>query len=620
MNKLLISLCANGLVCLASTAQQQNDTLQPTILDEVVVSDSRFALKREHSGKTVIKISQEELENHQGQNVAEIINLKSGIEINGSRGREGAILGVFARGGRGRQVLVVIDGIRVSDPASSSSEYDLRLLSTANIESIEIMKGASSTLYGANAATAVINVVTKKAPKARAQLNLSTSWGTNQTSEDQNNKISEANNNVCFGGTLGRFTYQTVFTNRYADGLSAVITPENQADAFSTYGTDFKIGYHSREGMNVFVYGNATHLKTDYDDAFGFTDAPFLYKSTQKRVGLQSAFPISKTSLNFNIAFTDYRSGNISDFPNIFNGRNVVADLYHKYNMGGVLYSIIGLNYIKDTAQFDATEDITILDPYVNMVLISSLGLNLNMGLRWNNHSEYGSHLVYNFNPSYTLETKRGYLKFLGSWATSYVTPSLTQLYGFFGANPDLEPENDKTLETAIELANNNFRISTLYFNRREENFVFYDGQNAIYRNAIEQIMAQGFEVELNWEIMEKIQLMYNYTFTERKGDAGIRLPKHKTNLDLGFSVSQKTYLSVNYALTGSRTDTDFTTFEVVDLPLFSLISLYCSKELLLEQMKVFFRADNLLNENYTEVFGYTTRGRNFSIGISLSL
>ena len=620
MKKLLISLCANGLVCLASVAQQQNDALQLQILDEVVVSDSRFALKREHSGKTVIKITQEELEHHQGQNIAEIINLKSGIEINGSRGREGAILGLFARGGRGRQVLVVIDGIRVSDPASSSSEYDLRLLSTANIESIEIIKGASSTLYGANAATAVINVVTKKAPKARAALNLNTSWGTNQTSEDHNYNLSEAANNASFGGTLGRFTYQTVFANRYADGLSAVITPENQADAFSTYGTDFKIGYHSREGVIFFVYGNATHLKTDYDDAFGFTDAPFQFRSTQKRVGLQSAFPISKTSLNFNFAFTEYRSENISDFPNIFNGKNVVADLYHKYDMNGVLYSIIGLNYIKDTAQFGASEDITILDPYVNMVLISNLGLNLNMGLRWNNHSEYGSHLVYNFNPSYTLATNRGYLKLLGSYATSYVTPSLTQLYGFFGANPDLEPEIDKTLEAGIELADHNLRISTLYFNRREANFVFYDGQNAVYRNAIEQIMAQGVEVELNWEIMEKIQLMSNYTFTERKGDAGIRLPKHKANLDLGFSVSKKTYLSVNYALTGSRTDTDFTTFKDVDLPLFSLISLYCSKELPLEQMKVFFRADNLLNESYTEVFGYTTRGRNFNIGLSLSL
>ena len=119
-------------------------------------------MTRENSGKTIIKIDAEELQHNQGRSLAEIINKKSGIEIAGSRGREGTILGVFARGGRGRQVLVLIDGVRVSDPSSFSQEYDLRLLSTANIESVEILKGAASTLYGTNAATAVISITTKK--------------------------------------------------------------------------------------------------------------------------------------------------------------------------------------------------------------------------------------------------------------------------------------------------------------------------------------------------------------------------------------------------------------------------------------------------------------------------
>ena len=138
------------------------DSLKLQQLDEVVVSDSKFELKRENSGKTVIKITTEELQRNQGRTVAEIINTKSGIEIAGSRGRDGAVLGTFARGGRGRQVLIVIDGVRVSDPSTFSAEYDLRLLSPNTIESIEIIKGAASTLYGTNAATAVINITTKQ--------------------------------------------------------------------------------------------------------------------------------------------------------------------------------------------------------------------------------------------------------------------------------------------------------------------------------------------------------------------------------------------------------------------------------------------------------------------------
>ena len=66
MNKQFLSLCAIALACTSAAAQEQpNDSIKLQKLDEVVISDSRFELKRENSGKTVIKISAEELlQNH----------------------------------------------------------------------------------------------------------------------------------------------------------------------------------------------------------------------------------------------------------------------------------------------------------------------------------------------------------------------------------------------------------------------------------------------------------------------------------------------------------------------------------------------------------------------------
>jgi vitamin B12 transporter len=601
--------------------EQKNDSIKTQKLDEVVVSDSRFELKRENSGKTIIKIDAEELQHNQGRSLAEIINTKSGIEIAGSRGREGAILGVFARGGRGRQVLVLIDGVRVSDPSSFSQEYDLRLLSAANIESVEILKGAASTLYGTNAATAVINITTKKVSERKVALNVQASGGTNQTSKDQNYNLSQAFNSVLLGGTLKKITYQMGFSNRYSDGLSAIITPQNQEDSYSQINTDVKLGYQFSDNFKIGVYANQTKLNTEYDESFGLIDADYRFLSDQKRAGLTSEYKYRQGSLNLNMAYTNYDSENKSAFPSTFKGENYVVDVYNKLSFNDKLFTIVGLNYIKDQTEFATTKDFSVIDPYANMVYVSDIGFNLNLGTRLNNHSEYGSHFVYNVNPSFAFKTEAGYLKVLTTYATSFITPSLTQLFGNFGANPDLEPEDNRTIEGGLEYAmNDKIRVSAVYFNRKEENFVFYDNITGTYGNASETIDAQGAEIELNWQPNDKIRLSSNYTFTERKGDTAIRLPNHKVNASLGYAFSKKTYASMDYRYTGQRFDTDFNTFSEIALEPFSILDINAEHELLPNKLKFFLGISNVFNAEYTEIIGFTTRGRNIRAGFNMTL
>lgn len=622
MTKKFLSNCFVVLVCTSISGQiVQNDSVTVQNLDEIVVSDSRFALKRENSGKTVIKITAAELKRSYGKSLAEIINTKSGIEIAGSRGREGAILGVFARGGRGRQILVLIDGVRVSDPSSFSQEYDLRLLSVATIDNIEIIKGAASTLYGANAATAVINITTKSASSKKMKLNIQTSRGTNQSSKDQNYNLSSAFNGIDVSGTLKKFTYQVTFSNRFSEGLSALITPENIEDVYSTYGTDIRFGYQFSNKFKISIFGNHTKLKTEYDESFGLIDAPYLFKGQQKRLGSVSEFDYGKGVLYLNLGYAEYASDNFSSFPNSFKGDNYVIDFYNKLTFNDKFYTIVGLNYVNDRARIEIQKEFNLIDPYANMVYISDYGLNLNLGGRLNNHSEYGGHFVYSVNPSYVLKTNNGSIKLLGSYATSYITPSLNQLYGNFGANTELGPEENRTLEGGFEyVLKKSLRFSSIYFNRKEDNAVVYDNQKGIFSNANSIIKAQGIEFELRWKPLEKIQFTGNYTFTERKGDAAIRIPKHKINASLGYQYSIKTYASIDYSLTGSRFDTDFSTFDRIVLPNYSLVDFYIAHELLPGKFNVFMGISNVLNEEYTEIIGFTTRGRNVRAGINLTL
>ncbi|WP_375334201.1 TonB-dependent receptor plug domain-containing protein [Flagellimonas sp. C4] len=601
-------------------AQQiQQDSLKVQQLDEVVVSDSKFELKRENSGKTVIKITAEEMQRNQGRTVAEIINTKSGIEIAGSRGRDGDVLGVYARGGRGRQVLIIIDGVRVADPSTFSAEYDLRLLSPSTIESIEIIKGAASTLYGTNAVTAVINITTKKSSKKKMAGNFETSVGTNQTSEDQNYNIGSIQNSANVNGTLGKFNYGVDFSNRYKSGLSAAVTPENEEDVFSNYSTNVRFGYQFTERFGVQLYGNQTKFRNEYDASLA--EAPNVGKNEQQRVGVSSEFEYGKGSVHLNAAYTDYESmANDTFGESTTEGNNWVLDVYHKYVFGEQFHTILGVNYIKDEAIFAEEVDFTIVDPYANVVYVSDFGLNLNAGARLNNHSEYGNHFVYNLNPSYVFDTNKGYIKLMGSYATSYITPNLTQLFGAFGGNPDLEPEENTTIEAGVEFKlNNTLRISTVYFDRNETNAIGYDA-NFTTINVADEIDANGVEVEATWLPLSNFRVNANYTFTERKGDNAIRIPKHKANVSVWYQFCESTNASLSYAYTGERFDTDFSTFTDVALDPFSILNLSVQHELIKNKLNVFVNADNLLNEDYRELLGFTTRGRNFRVGLSLNL
>ncbi len=597
--------------------QSPNDSIRIQELEEVVVSDTRFPIKRENSGKTVIRIGPEELKRNTGKSLPQLINTKSGIEISGSRGRPGEVLGVFVRGGRGRQVVVMVDGIRVSDPSSFSQEFDLRLLPITSIASVEIIKGASSTLYGANAATAVINITTKDPSLKKLQANFQAIMGSNQTASEQRYRLNSFSHSAFVNGSLNRWTYAVGFNNRFTEGLSSLITPDNEEDPFSAIYTDIKIGYRFNK-LKVQLIANQSKLRSAYDESYGFLDAPYVFESQQDRVGLSSVLPYASGSITLNAAYARYTSENISAFPGTFEGRNFIGDLFNKYTMKHIAL-ITGINYTYEQTAFDTSEQFTSIDPYASLTYLHPDGVQLNVGSRLNNHSEYGSQWVYTVNPSYVMKREKGYLKFFGSYATAFITPSLTQLFGQFGANPELKPETNRTIEAGMEYAiTSKMRASMVYFGRREENFVFFDNRSFLYGNAADATRAAGVELEISYTPLKDLSLQANYTFTERKGDNAIRIPKHKLNATAGVQVSEAFYASLTYAYTGRRMDTDFNTFTDVPLEHFSLAGAYFSYDLLQDRLKLFLRGENLLNKEFTEVLGFTTTGRNLQMGFNL--
>jgi vitamin B12 transporter len=635
-----------GVLCMLATvlgfSQTESNVIKPISLDEVVVTDSKFKLKRENSGKVITKISQKDLEKRKGKSIAEIISATAGIEINGVKSNAGQNLSYNIRGGRNRQVLILIDGIVVTDPSQIANDYDLRLLNAEQVESIEILKGASSTLYGSGAATAVINIKLKAASENKVSANFSSILGTNMSSSDDNYAFEDFRNSVSINGTLNKLSYLTSFGNQFTNGLSAVASG-TEADAFNSINGNLKLGYAFSEAFKLDTYGSFDKFKADFDDGFSGIDADNRSITNQYRFGIAPEYKYKNGSIILNAAYNNVERQIESSFPTQFNAESYIADLYNRYNFNDRFYTVIGINAQQNEMEsfaipFGSTaleqsinpEEATfnIIDPYLNVVYASAFGLNVNAGARFNNHSEYGSHLVYSINPSFKKELNKGYIKGLASYSTAYITPSLYQLFEPTYGNLDLKPEENTTIEVGAEFSiTNKTRISLVYFNRKETNFIDFVDLGSFeyqYKNIDESFVASGLELSADYSITKNVKLNANATYTKVEDNLNLRIPELKINASVNYTISEASFISLSYQFNDDRRDAVYnsTTFMNDDIVLssYSLLDLYLSHKIIKNKVTLFANLTNILNAEYEELYGYSTRGRNLSLGFTIKL
>ncbi|MEP6260469.1 MAG: TonB-dependent receptor [Gillisia sp.] len=615
-------------------------------LDEVVLIDSKFEIKRENSGKVVTRITGEEIERSSGQSIPEVINRVSGIEINGTRSNDGQNLGYYVRGGRNRQVVILVDGVQISDASSIANDFDLRLLPLDQVANIEIIKGASSTLYGSGAATAVINISTKEPVNKIIGLQLQTTLGTNNSQVNKDYSIANFDNAVGVSGRASRFDYQVNFSNRYSEGMSAV-KPEDDGvefedDPFNKYNVYGRIGYKISERLKFHFFGNYDKFNSSYDDSFMYQDADNNLRSEQFRTGSHWTATYTNGSFIFSDSYTVLEREVTSAYPLKYDSKVYSFDAHNKYTFNEIIHTVLGLNGVLSefnsygipfggtTFEQTASAEVAnfdIFDPYLNLVYISGSGFNFNTGARLNMHSEYGNHLVYNLNPSYTYALKEGYLKALMSYGTAYITPSLYQLFDAVYGNIELQPEESRTFEGGLEYQAKNFRLSGVYFERKTQNFVDFvtiDAENFLsqFRNIEEPFYASGVEVEFKAMLIPNLDLLGNYTYTRADQKFSLRIPAHKINATLAYKINDKTFTSLTYQFNDKRSDSFFNnetfTNDLVILNSYGILDYYLSHTVN-ENIRIFAGVSNITNETYEEIFRFNTWGRNARLGLALN-
>ena len=147
------------LLLALTTAYAQTDTIRTVELANVVVSENRLQTPFSESARSITIITKEQIDNAPVQSVNELLSYVAGVDIR-QRGPAGVQADVSIRGGTFEQTLILINGVKVSDPQTGHHQLNLPIDRNA-IERIEVLKGPAARIYGQNAFAGAINIITK---------------------------------------------------------------------------------------------------------------------------------------------------------------------------------------------------------------------------------------------------------------------------------------------------------------------------------------------------------------------------------------------------------------------------------------------------------------------------
>ena len=222
---------ADQVVALAGAAQlfTQHITLRVGgVSDTLVVTASRTPESRTKVTQSVTSFTRAEMDALGAASLADVVRFVPGVNVE-SIGREGAVTSMFTRGGESDYNLVLIDGVRVNQ---SGGVFDFSRINAAEIERVEVVRGAQSSLWGSDAMGSVVQIFTRRAGAAdRPQVVAAAEGGSFGAFRGDARLM---------GGASGRVDYSAGVSRRQSAGAFQDLLPED--DTFEQNAVDTSLG------------------------------------------------------------------------------------------------------------------------------------------------------------------------------------------------------------------------------------------------------------------------------------------------------------------------------------------------------------------------------------------
>lgn len=591
-------------------------------IGEVVVTASKLeeAIGETTSEVTVIK--GEEIKKMNVAFIPDVLRKVPDLSVVQSGG-DGKLTSVFLRGGDPKHTLVMIDGVKVNSP--STGGYDFSGVSVEDIERIEIVKGAQSTIYGSEAMAGVINIITKKG-EGRLKLEASLEGGSFGTYHPA----------LTVSGSEKALSYRVTARYFHTDGISAA-KDGTERDGYDNASLSWKFGHKTSQDLELELLGNYYSDRSEIDD-FDFVTGRAIDALQFVQHGNRLLLSARGKLYLFDkweqiLSISTFRDSlKFRDPVNTFNEADIVnkrqiLDWQHNLYLLDALTLTAGFEYreekVENASPFGGFED-TVNNKalYVNSkVKLLRDSLILNAGLRFDDHETAGSKTTYKVGAAYSI--REAALTFRTSYGIGFRAPSLNDLFFPGFGNPNLKPEDSKSFEAGVSktLFQERLALSLTYFQQDYKDLIQSDPLTFTPVN-IARATVKGIETSATLRITDSLDLRAGYSNIDAEDkDTNLRLirrPVDKISLGAGYTARDFSVLA-DYIYVGSSFDSIADARNGIKLSSYSIVNLSGNYRVT-KMLTLFARVENLFDEDYEVVKGFGTKGISIYGGVRVNL
>lgn len=578
-------------------------------LDSVVVTASRSAVEFSNLTRSVTVITKKDIEKLPVNDIQDLLQYSAGVDLK-QRGVDGVQADISIRGGSFEQTLILIDGIKVTDPQTGHHNLNIPF-SINDIERVEILKGQGSRVHGPNAFSGVINIITKKGNFKELSLStiggqngyystaLSLSYPTNiiKSRFSYNRKQSDGYiHNTDFRNTNYSYNGSINLKNTAINLLAGYNDKEFGANRF--YSSKFPDQWeHTKTtflnaGLNYsdnsFLFESKLHYRNNKDDYILIKNKPEIYENLHETNTYGFEF---QTTLKYKNASTSF-------------GGEFINDKIESTNLG---------NHNRDK------KGVFLEQQYLQINNLTLIG-----GFFAYDYAEIGWKFWPGFEASYKFGNSSKIYTTIGK---SFRLPSFTELYYLSPTNKgneNLEYEETLNYEVGYLLSTDNFNFTSSLFRKEGKNLIDWAreiGTEIWKTQNISKINIIGYEVGLKINLKKLLKqnvltdLQLNYAWLKADKTVG---GSEESKYLLDFLRHQFIGKISNRLPFNIQQNWTFRYEERVNFENSFIIDTQITKQY--KFFKVFFRATNLLDRNYRDIAGVDLPGRWITGGITLNI